>query len=97
MEVHGPDSLDTRHYLFQSGQKLGNLLNQTPQSQQDILDTDYCARAGFVKDDIIGTIQRYMLQKFPGEPVPAFDDAASDTAIIAYAFIEPMSGSRFHI
>ncbi|MBN2511378.1 MAG: hypothetical protein JXB18_00435 [Sedimentisphaerales bacterium] len=73
--------------LLSSSQKLADLLNQAPQSKQDILDSDYYAKAGFVKDDIIGTIRRDMLQKFPDEPVPAFDDAASDTAIIAYAFI----------
>lgn len=73
--------------LLSSSQNLADLLNHAPQSKQDILDGDYYARAGFIKDNIIGTIQREMLQKFPGEPVPAFDDAASDTAIIAYAFI----------
>lgn len=70
-----------------SNQQVADLLNKAQQSKDDVSRDDCYARAGFVRDNIIGTIQSEMAQQFPGEPVPAFDDITDDTAIIAYSFL----------
>ena len=81
--------------LLDENQEMADLLNQAAQSKQDISESDYYARAGFVHQDIIQTIQTEMAQQFPEEPVPSFDDIPIETAIISYSFIK--ANARFTI
>ncbi|MEN8126171.1 MAG: hypothetical protein ABFR90_00025 [Planctomycetota bacterium] len=89
------DKIIKEPILLSENQNLADLLNQAKQSKQDVAESDYYARAGFVQDNIIESIQTEMSQKFPEEPIPSFDDVTPLTAIISYSFLS--ANVRFKI
>ena len=81
------DDIVKEPILLSENQEIANLLNQADQSKHDVSESDYYARAGFVQDNIIQTIQTEMAQQFPEEPVPSFDNITPLTAIISYSYL----------
>ncbi len=81
------DNVIEEPILLSSNQDVANLLNDAKPSKQDVTDNEYYARSGFVQNNIIENIQREMKIKFPGEPVPSFNDITSNTSIISYSFL----------
>ena len=62
-------------------------LNKATQSEADLAPGSYYAAAGYVRDGIVGRIQREMARRFPGGHRPDFSDVRQDTVIVAYAYL----------
>ncbi len=70
-----------------NAEEVADRLNKAPQSEADLPKGSYYAAAGWVRDGIVGRIQREMAARFPHGHQPDSSDVTGQTVIVAYAYL----------
>jgi prepilin-type processing-associated H-X9-DG protein len=83
------DDIIGEHVQLTGAEDLADRLNRGEFSPKSMEEESFYATAGFVKDGIIGQIQKEMATRFPSEPKPTFDTRYGilPGASVAYCFL----------